>query len=602
LSLPFSDDWARSLHGTMEHGVGVLWHAETAVLTAASILAWRRLPKWRPALALAPAASVAVCGILQFTNFSLDGQHVAVYDFKEYLGINALFAAVPLLALGRKWTIASGATVAVAGAVLSGNRSMAVAIAAAAAIAAFVRLRGFSALRTVPNAVTATVAIASLALPLLATPLQKLAVVGAASPLPSPTVSSTAAVDHVSVESKPYGTLWQRATTAKLVALYLASHPLQILTGTGFGAFDEVAETERRAPVGRLATAPAPTASHTYWDGAQKAKFHSHNMVWESLLSGGIPTCLAWLWFVWTCAKRVSPKRPEAGSALAGVVAAGCSLWFLVNAAAPLLAAALASTAPDDQCLDEKPLSTWKTNAATLAMATLMLVFAGAGVVSTAALSGERLERVFIPIIVMGNGAPPCQGYKAVSLPNREINRNLYDLLVRRIVEKDRSAIVEAVPHLGNVANFSCMMRNATTDGDILSLLSSLRARSTLDEILGSGNPITAKTLRGDYAMWQGDLDILLAAAPGRTEMIVPYIHWLNPAIRKQDVSAAVDHFLPKTAENDPVHHWLIGEKAAADGQQDAYRSAMATSLRLGLANLVPVQPEVAASFLNPHE
>ncbi len=596
LTLPFSDDPARSLHGSLEHGIGALWHFEAAALAALACIAWTGRPRWRPVMAAGAALSVVACCVLQVSKLRWGTELLAVYDFPEYLGLDALLASVPLLALRRGWANAAGVALAGSGAVEAGNRSAGLAIAAAAIGALVLARRPAMASRLPGAAVLGSLALAMV----LAVAAPALEAVATRSPAQAATdVLSTAPIDHVPIQAKAYGTLWDRSVTARLVLHEIGEHPGDLVTGSGFGSFERVAESDDRLAPGRRMVRSNDTASLTYWDGDQKARFHSHNTLYEMTLSSGLAAAVAWLAFVWLMARDVGHDRLVAGVTLLAALVVGASLWFLVNATAPLIALAIAAV-----CAGECAAAPVRTPrpavaaALTLACSGLTLATAAAAAFAGAAVSGERLERAFVPVFALPGTGPICQGYEALTLPNRQVNRELYKILVRRIAEAKEQAPLELAMRKGNLSNFSCMMRKAAEGGDTLSLLASLKARADLSDMLGATSPIPGSIMGPDYARWQADLDLLLGKAPLRTDLVMPYVQWLQARGRKDDVRETVSHFLPAVAEGDPVRPWLMAQRDQASDDPAGYRVHIGTAFSEGIANIVAVPVTQAKAIL----
>ena len=594
-TLPFAGDPAMSLHGSLESGVGALWYLEAAILAASASVAWAHLPRWRPVMASAPALSVAACGILQAARFHWDGELLATYDFPEYLGIDALLAAVPLLALPGRAAKASAVALAVGGALMAGNRSTGLAILAA--VAAYAALRRWPA-RT-PSlpamAVGATLAIA--ALMAVGAPALEALAERSAPATSAADVLSKAPIDRISIQTKPYGTLWDRSVSARLLIHDVLAHPAELAFGSGFGSFERVSRMDNRLAPGRRMVAPSDTASVAYWDGDQKARFHVHNGLYEALLSGGVLAALAWLALAWSAGRGEGRDRLAARVALVAALAVGCSLWFLVNAAAPLLAMAVAAACARQDPGTRAPVRSAAAAGLTLGCAALTLATAAAAAVTGVAVGGERLERAFVPVFSIGS-KPICQGYEAVSLPNAQINRELYGMLIRRIATAGDQAPMELALRQANLTNFSCMMREYAKAGDSMALLASLKARADLSDMLGATNPVMASILGPDYRFWRDDLDLALHAAPLRTDLVMPYVQWLQSNGRKDDVKAAVAHFAPAVPAGDPVRPWLAAQADQASDDPAGYRVHIREAFDAGMANLVVVPKGQAESVL----
>lgn len=587
---PFATEPSRSWHGSLEHGVGAIWFAELALFSIAATVLRKEFPKAFRAAVYVGAATVLGCVLLEVLSLPYGGERFVPYDFKGYLGFTALLAAVPLLALHPKGRLALVVVAALFCVAVFGNRTAALTILAAVAFwglgrAAVARFRP-------------ALAIAS-AVVLVGTLLVMGGLAGfvdsrfAGAPKVAG-IPSERGLDHVAVQLTPYGTLWQRSVTEGMVWDALLSSPRRLLTGMGFGAFETVAIGERAEAPGRRFVTPTTTSALAYWDGDQKAKFHSHNLWLEALLSAGVLGAAAWLAFVLSIPFRSSRAALPAASLLLAVLTVSGSLWFFVNSALPLLALALAATGPSLRLPKAlRPVSAADAGA-TAAFALALAAFGLFAAASFASAKGQILERFFPPQIAGPNG-PACQGFSAVTMPNEQINVNLYRMFVRRVEDRKELAMVELAPRLGNAANFSCMMRNY---GSVEAMEASLAARSRLNAALGAGNPIMERALGPDFAYWQSDLDRWLEKAPGRTDMVIHYLAWLGAKGDKSRLIQAVDHFVGKMDEGDPVRAYALSVKAREQGNVAEAQALARKAFALGIANLIPVSEQVRSALV----
>lgn len=590
---PFAIEGARTLHGSLEHGVGAAWFAELAVLTAAATVLRREWPAAFRVACLSGVAAVLGCFGLEMASLRFAGERLVPYDFQGYLGFTALLAAVPLLALRPGSRPVLLAVLGLCAVAVYGNRTAILTLVAAGVMWwALVRFGPVG--RRLLTACAAVFLIGGVLAIGALSPVVERALSGAPRVASIP---SERALDHVEVQTKPYGTLWQRSVTEGVVWDALLSHPRRILTGMGFGAFETVAIAERAEAPGRIFVTHAPTASLAYWDGDQKAKFHSHNLWLETLLSAGIAGAVAWFAFVVSIPGR-APRTTWAGAALlVSVLTISGGLWFFVNSAMPLFALALASVAPGVR-LPRKPVVVGPREAgATLGFALALGGAAFLGAAAFASAKGQILERFFPPQIA-GPAGPACAGFSAVSMPNRQINVNLYRMFVRRVEDRKDLAMVELAPRLGNAANFSCMMRQyVETSNDVEALETSLSARTRLNAVLGAGNPIMERALAPDFVYWDRDLDRWLDLAPGRTDLLLPYFAWLGTKGDRDRLVKALDHFAGRMGDADPVKAYALGLKARETGDVDGSRDLMRKAFRLGIANLTPVSEAVLADL-----
>ena len=593
--LPFADEPLRSLNGTLEHGVGVVWFAELALAIVASTVLRRESPLGFKAAACSAAASGAACAALTVLDLPWGSERFVPYDFPGYLGPWCLLAAVPLVAMpGKAWR-AAGVALALAGLYVSGNRSAMLTVPAALALYGMVRVLGPRTGRLALVAAAVALPVALTACVYLAGPAIQARAVAGPPEAGSEAVASDKPVDRRAVQDGALGTVWGRSVTTRLVASSLAERPLRLLTGRGFGSFESVAVERSREAPGRRFVAENETGSRTYWDGDQKARFHSHNLLLEAVLSAGLLAGAAWLAFCGLVA-RSAPARgglPAASLLVATLCVAG-SFWFLTNTALPLVALAVAAVGPGVRA---PALARSPSRASLLAMpafAALMVALAGLGVFASESARGERMERAFIPLIP-GPGGPPCAGFSAVAMPDRQQNTNLYRMLVRRIEDRKSLAVIETGMRSVNIANFSCMMRAYAAEGDTEAMETSLSARARIYKALGDGNPVAERLIAPDFNLWIDDIEKFLDRAPDRTDVVLPFLDWAQSAKRPDRIKAG-ERLLPRMAESDPVRHYYLAVKAGAEGRADEGAAQMREAMRLGLANLVPVSKETAAT------
>ncbi len=589
---PFAGDPLRSVHGGLDHGVGVLWFAEVALLAMAGLVLRRERPRAFEAAALAGAAVTAACIFLQVASPPYGKATFAPYTFPGYLGPNALLAAVPLLASGRRGFAVAGVVLAAAGLAASGNRGAALAAPAALAV-------WFVASRLRPGQRHRALALAGPGLSLALLTL----ILGAAPAIQAWGVSRVPAsdaataplsakpIDRVAIQLTPLGTVWQRSVSARLVASSLAAQPTDLLTGRGYGSFEAVTVERSGEVPGRRFADENPTASRLYWDGDNKAKFHVHNLLLDAVLSGGLAAAVAWLAFLWALGRTAAPAAVAGAATLVAALAVAGSFWFLVNAAGPLLAVAVASILPSARVRPAKAPPALAL--ATPAFAVLMVGFSAAGAMAYSAASGEREERYF-PALMAGPGGPPCTGFHADLMPNRQANVSLYRVFVQRIVAKGDMGFVELVPRVTNLANYSCLMRTYAAAGDLEALELSLRARSILNGVLGHDNPILTKAIAPDFNLWIDDIERMLDRAPSRTDVLIPFLTWTSKANRPDRLVAAA-RLLPRLREDDPIRHHYLSLRAAAENRPEEAREERRKALSLGLANLMPVKVEQTA-------
>jgi hypothetical protein len=304
-----------ALLGLPEIGEGPLWYLDCAMISAATIIAGRT---GAGARRLRRAALGSGMALLFFSLPPVLHVYWGAVSEPAYIGIPAV--AIPLLVYGLRRESPAAATIGVAllglALALASTNKTAIALQCALVSVWFARSRGL-----LPPAISRAAAGALIAL----APLTISGLVVAAGHLPG---------------TQLY-TLQSRARFYDLAVSALAADPWRLLTGYGWGHFGDILIAFGADAADRLVPiAGVPTAM---WDALQAGYFHSHNIVIEGMLSGGILGAAASLaWFVgiaWAC-----PRQERMASALGvAILAALLSMWFNQPATVPFVAMALAA-------------------------------------------------------------------------------------------------------------------------------------------------------------------------------------------------------------------------------------------------------------------
>ena len=593
LAAPLVETPERTLVGSLEHGVGAAWFLELSLVTLAATVLRRERPAAFAAVVYAAGASVAVCLALQALCLPYGAEALVPYDFREFLGVSGAIAAAALLALGGRRAGFAGLALAAASLALSGNRAaLLAALVAGAAWLVLRRLRPGQA-RGGLAAGAVAISLAGLALVAVTPPLwERLSVAG--SPARG-AIQSADPVDWAGVQLKPYGTVWGRGVSADIVLRDLAASPARLLAGRGFGSFETVAVERKREAPGRRIVAPIETAAATYWDGDQKAKFHSHNLLLEAALAAGIGGGLAWLAFLGGVALSARSRALPGAVLLLATLAVTGSFWFLVNSALPLLALAIAALAPVAiRASAPVPKPGAGAAGATALLALGFVGFAGLAAAQSSASRTVMVERFFAPL-PWGPLRGGCVGFQAVAVPDRQVNVNLYRMFVRRVEDKGGGAFEELSTRANTAANYSCLMRRfAAERGDVEAMEASLDGRYRLWNAAGDKGAQVEGILGPDFEDWVEDIERFLAKAPGRTDVLIPFVRWAENSGHGERVLAA-ERILPGMAETDPVKSLLAASIAKARGDEAAHARLVVRALDLGLANLLPIPAAMAS-------
>lgn len=224
-------------------------------------------------------------------------------------------------------------------------------------------------------------------------------------------------------------------------------------------------------------------------------------------------------------------------------------------------------------------------NMAMLPGMAMFSVMVGAGLAAWNLAAVMVGEREFAGVSANRN-ADTCRAVEAPFLPEAEANRYLYRILANRV---DRATDKESyVFDKGtNFILLSCALRRSyRKGGDLLSLIDSLEIRA---RVLSVG-PTTYGFLSDDIISWGDDLRLLLSNAPGRTDLVIPYIRFSQ--VRKPDFAASeAAGFAAGMDDTDPVREYLLSVVMDVEQVPRMRDEHLRRALRLGLANVMRVHP-----------
>jgi hypothetical protein len=582
---PFSDSPWRSIHGTLKHGIGALWHLELALFVVASAIVLRS----RVALLLETAlvlSTFAVIALYAFPETDLLGRPMS---FAEWVGL--LAAAVAFVVVSRAQKVISlraGIALALlsAGIYVSENRAVMLSVAAGLLVLAGCRLPVLSGWLASAKFRAAFVVLAGLAgvatMAVIAPAIEKAAAV-ASAPAGTEMVLSGNPLDRHTLQEGAFGTLWSRSHMVLMVVRDLAEHPSRLLTGQGWGSFATVYEYHARDVPGRLFPTPIPTSSQTYWDAQRMSDFHSHDLPVEALLSGGIVAFV--LWFTAIGAVAATSRT---GLVAATGVMVGALFWFPVNhmtvAVAALLACGIAPVAVSDKARRVA------SHAVAIPVALLCALFLTAGAQLFALARVEHNERYFRAIEADRNPAT-CSAISAVMLPEEEVNISLYEVLSQRILKSDNRP-KEVYDRTTNLITLSCTLRGYYESREsIRALVTSLEKRAMLVAI----GPASYGPMVDDIVNWGKDVDRLLQIAPQRTEHVIPYLSALIQRSKNKNlIVSELDRFVARIPAADPVGIYVQAMRARQLGDDLGFRTNLKKAVSMGYANIYPILPEQA--------
>ena len=584
---PLTDSPWRSIHGTLKHGLGVLWHLELAVLSvAAAVVAGSRFGRFVEG-ALALSATVVV-GLYLFPETAAVGRPLG---FSEWVG---LYAAVVAFLIGSKASAPTSRRAIFAAALFalgiyaSGNRTVILSVVACAVLLAAMRFPATARLFSSPARRASFVVLAGVSgivvMALIGGVLERSAAV---RPVASGSqVLSVSPLDHVALQDGALGTLWSRSRMVTMVLGDIATRDTvhKLLVGQGWGAFNTVYEYHAREVPGRMFPSPIPSASMTYWDAQKAADFHGHNLPVEALLSGGVPALV--LWFAVIASLAAASRR---GLVAATGIMVGSLFWFPVNHMTVALAAILAVGAVPVPATERfRSVASLAVPLPAVVMSAIMIV-AGAQIFSLASV--EHQERYFAGVEA-SRDPKACATIRTVMLPEDEVNMSLYEVLMQRIVRSGNKA-KEIYDRTTNVINLSCTMRGYyESSTNIRALVTSLEKRAAF---VGIG-PSSFGPMVDDIVNWGRDIDRLLDIAPERTEHLAPYLSSLVERSRNKPlVEKELAKYAAKVPESDPIHDYVLALQLKVAGDEAGYKAHLRTAVEKGYANLWPVTAALAA-------
>lgn len=585
---PFSDSPWRSIHGTLKHGIGALWHLELALLVVSSALVMRS----KAAIVLETALVVSTTVVI--TLYALpDSLGIGrPMSFAEWVGL--LSAAVSFVIVARGRTLVSMRTfiafaILVSGIYVSDNRTVMLSVIACAILLAAYRIPVLSTWFASARFRAGFVIVAGLvgiAVMAAIAPVMERSVAGAAFPAGTEMVLSDNPIDHYALQDGTIGTLWSRSHMVLMVLGDIAQHPGKLLTGNGWGSFGTVYEYHAREVPGRSFTTSIPTASYTYWDAQKMSDFHSHDLPVEALLSGGIGAFVLWFAVIGSVA-----ATSRTGLLAATGIMVGALFWFPVNhmtvALAALLACGVAPVTVSGRTVRVASL----TVAIPVALMCAVFMVAASQLFTLSVV--EHTERYFRPIEA-DKDPKTCSSIATVMLPEDEVNTSLYEVLSQRILRSENRP-KEVYDHTTNLITLSCTLRRYYQNGDnIKALVMSLEKRAMLVAI----GPASYGPMVDDIVNWGKDVDRLLEMAPQRTEHVVPYLAALAQRSKNRElVLSEFDRLIKKLPAEDPITVYVTAMRAHEVGDDATYRDLMKKAVRLGYANIYPI-PEKQAKEL----
>jgi hypothetical protein len=589
---PFSDAPQRSIHGTMKHGAGAIWYLELFVLAISMKIVFEK--GWAKTILTVGALSALVVTMCYGPLRSILGVPLA---FEEWAGIASGLAGLALVLerdrFASKWTrlfcVLIAAFVVAYGYWVSDNRTVILcALVAAVFHVAWYskRIASILDLSVVRMSIVTAITVVGMFAVYVSGPLiewkvqseNSLTIVPA-----STTVLSNNPMDQFALDQGGLGTIWSRSYLVRVLVDDLVNHPERILTGSGWGGFEDAYERNARDLPGRTFYDNLPSASQTYWDGHHKANFHSHNMGVEVLYSVGLLGLVLWLG-VFACLAATSRK----GFYVALAISVYGTFWFPVNHATAFIALVIALALP-------VAVVSARSRMIISGLAPLgfvaAIVLIGLSVVFGKVIRLETFERGFVASNPDAN-VQTCGLYRTMLFPENEITWALYTLLNRRVLASDNPA-QSVYDHTTSFINFTCMMRRYSLEKpDAVTLALSLKTRG---QLVALGN-LTFGALTDDIVNWGQDIDKFLTVAPKRTEFLAPYLNLLGQRSPTR-AFAEIERYLPRLSEGDPLREYLLHLKSSINGDPVGAKTHMQKAVDLGFGNLWKVTPAMIKEY-----
>jgi low affinity Fe/Cu permease len=559
--LPATTLPALSLLGAPEHGFGALAFLDLAALTAAAFVALSDSTWKRVALGV---TFVTVAGAFILDALFRAKATWAPFFFGDYLAFYAVlvFAILGVLLGRRPFAFAAASLLCLFLVVLSSNKGAILAVGGASVLLPFFWRDG-------PRR---TAVFFSLLMPFIVG--GAIVLVGSTFPEDQRgvlnAVTGFGSLPVLLVDS--WASLWSRAMLVVVASYSFFDEPWRLLTGFGWGHYNESLLANLLVVQGRLHEYIGP--SHVYWDAIRRADFHSHNQYFEALLSSGIAG--AGLFLAYGVAGVIYAPIERRRLALFVVLTLVTlqSFWFQMPHTVPVMAIAMAVLvgAPPMVRAERR----WDYIAVAGASACCLVLIVGAFVAGYVSrnISAERAE---IDRIAQ-SGAGSFKRHAAAGL------REIYDAaliqqafgLARDNSDQDATTVLQAylAPSIGGegpkTLKFSISVANALSglffaDPDFIARIG-----------------VTERDFRRS-------IEHVIRLAPRRADITIPYFNFLLAAGREGEALELANIILARRPD-DAVALWFSGivllgrEATGVAGMRNLRRS-----LAFGVRNLMPI-------------
>lgn len=572
----------RSWFGAPETGQGSLSLFVLTVDTGLALVLWRHR-RLRTTLLIAATAAVAVLALLNIV--ASDGSPWRPGAWAEYQAYIGFFMLLSLLCIpGRKRLVSVWAVmtlVATMTVILSKNRSAIALLAFAPVLCWLIRLMQskWAARREAPSSG------AGLTLILEAGPLR--AGLGGLAVL-SPVMVAMGVAAFATMTGQ--FSSWSRFMFYKVALTRLVSEPGLLLHGAGWGSYNDTLFAYTFIP--GVTNYEGTHWKPTNWEGMTGGAFHVHNEAIELILAIGLPgaALVAALAATLVCC---APQRRFAAIVALWIMTFGLAgAWFMLPACLPFAALAMAATVASQR--RAAPAGTHRDRRyAPAAILVAALLSAGAVIQFKVARHNQAL---LATVQKSAPATPPARLYQDSGRGGNHLwwvalnYRNHLNHLAQtqQAITADQAQwllyLIQAIDQQITAGNAGLRLRALGVE------LRNDLATSLPDPAFDA---VRAATL----PLWQMRLGELLALAPRRSELAIPFFTLLLNEGNDTATLALADDILRRDA-HDPVGLWFSGlVHAKSKLGENQGLDQLARALDHGIARFLPVDADFRAEL-----
>ena len=564
-----------SVNGAPEHGVGAVSFLNIAALTAVYLFIFNTV-KWRQLIVIESLLIIAVIFILD--GFFRKDFTFAPFYFGDYLAYYAIFGFVLIFfTLEKSWKLLLFSVPLFAWLlVLTGNKA-----AILAAVLSAVLTTAFYSFRINKKAIVVTCTI-------IFPVVIGILIIGVGPQFEEAYRSSIRQFFSSSNLSdlvvRTWGSLWSRAMLDLVVIWQIASDPIILLKGLGWGHFNEALLQNLTGVEGRLQELIGP--SRIYWDAIRRNDFHSHNQYLETLLSTGVIGLLAYFAYMAAIPYYAIKSNFWIAVYLALFLAVLNSFWFQMPQSHPMMAMSFALLVGSNQQIAPVANHNLKEMSALLMAATLMLVMAGLSF-SDSKSANDRLKAINTkPTDATGISIKSHKNNALVDVYQSALLQKIFSLVIESRGNKDKLGKIYVGRLKSELAPF--------VDDDLP--ISSTSLAITLNNVV-SGIYFQIPDKRAEFSnaisKWPLFAEELIRRAPKRSDILVPYLNYLLLSKNEQKILNLTNTILENFIQ-DPVALWFSGMVYLnLPGQKEIGINRLRLSLKNGIRNLMPVPDQM---------